>query len=627
MRICLIGKFPPIQGGVSGTTYWLARRLAQAGNEVHVVTNAAEVEQEYRVQLSSTDADWLASGPLGQGSLQVHFTIAQLPTHIPQSNPYVTKLAGLAVEVVRRYRCDIIYSHYFEPYGIAGMLASTWTGVPHVIRHAGSDRYRLMDHVHLGTSYRELMRAADGIVSPGGSFEGLGIREAQALGTTKTYVPRDVFHQSAAPMGFAALDASACWVPPGVGAFDEGRATIGIYGKVGRVKGSYELVDALSDLVAGGLRFNFVPIVCGADVERYLDYLACSPLGAFATVLRPVPPWRIAGYLRACDVVAYLERDFPIAGHAPVIPVELFATGTCAVLSNEVAAKQATYSDMASGENCVLIPDPKDVSSLRDSVRPLLEEPSRARQIGRAGVALAGPDEGETWVEFFEGAFERALCSSADASGPPVTSSNVGDRFRTVLGEDKYEECSRTFLPGVACQHPLVERLAMADWLAKADPDRIELLEAIAHLEWLETDVESIVGTGQFPDDLLPTPLTAEEIWRARPILSNWSRIITLSVETRVELGALGVDHFLAGTGTQCYLLHKRGSLTYRIYRLGSETARLLRCCNGVSTVEDLAGPASEPFDVCRAFHAWAQRGVVGFIGALAFSAHEVGSE
>ena len=40
MRICIIGKFPPIQGGVSTRTYWTAHQLAARGHEVHVVTNA-----------------------------------------------------------------------------------------------------------------------------------------------------------------------------------------------------------------------------------------------------------------------------------------------------------------------------------------------------------------------------------------------------------------------------------------------------------------------------------------------------------------------------------------------------------------------------------------------------------
>ncbi len=47
MRICFIGKYPPIEGGVSSHAYWLAKALGKKGHEVHVVTNAQEVEKEY----------------------------------------------------------------------------------------------------------------------------------------------------------------------------------------------------------------------------------------------------------------------------------------------------------------------------------------------------------------------------------------------------------------------------------------------------------------------------------------------------------------------------------------------------------------------------------------------------
>ena len=50
MRICIIGKFPPIQGGVSMRTYWTAHALAMHGYEVHVVTNAKEAQARFTDQ-------------------------------------------------------------------------------------------------------------------------------------------------------------------------------------------------------------------------------------------------------------------------------------------------------------------------------------------------------------------------------------------------------------------------------------------------------------------------------------------------------------------------------------------------------------------------------------------------
>lgn len=61
MRICIVGKYPPIEGGVSAQTYWAARGLAERGHEVFVVTNAAEVEPAFRIQLEPGDISFLQS--------------------------------------------------------------------------------------------------------------------------------------------------------------------------------------------------------------------------------------------------------------------------------------------------------------------------------------------------------------------------------------------------------------------------------------------------------------------------------------------------------------------------------------------------------------------------------------
>jgi hypothetical protein len=60
VRICFVGKYPPIQGGISAQSYWAIRGLAVRGHKVCVVTNAAEVEDGYRLLLEERDAEYLA---------------------------------------------------------------------------------------------------------------------------------------------------------------------------------------------------------------------------------------------------------------------------------------------------------------------------------------------------------------------------------------------------------------------------------------------------------------------------------------------------------------------------------------------------------------------------------------
>ncbi|MBI2654760.1 hypothetical protein HYX02_08215 [Candidatus Woesearchaeota archaeon] len=51
MNLLFISKYPPIEGGVSAQTYWLAKALGEKGHKVYVVSNCWEVEQRYREQI------------------------------------------------------------------------------------------------------------------------------------------------------------------------------------------------------------------------------------------------------------------------------------------------------------------------------------------------------------------------------------------------------------------------------------------------------------------------------------------------------------------------------------------------------------------------------------------------
>ena len=61
MNICILGKYPPIEGGVSTHTYWLARGLAGRGHQVHVVTNADDIDSSTRPRRASPSRTWVVS--------------------------------------------------------------------------------------------------------------------------------------------------------------------------------------------------------------------------------------------------------------------------------------------------------------------------------------------------------------------------------------------------------------------------------------------------------------------------------------------------------------------------------------------------------------------------------------
>ena len=98
--------------------------------------------------------------------MTVHWTdpVERSQSYIPMASPFVSKLAGIAARVHTERPFDVIHSHYLEPYGVAGLLASQITGVPHVVRMAGSDAGRLWRHPQLETLYDHVLRSAQAVI-------------------------------------------------------------------------------------------------------------------------------------------------------------------------------------------------------------------------------------------------------------------------------------------------------------------------------------------------------------------------------------------------------------------------------------------------------------------------------
>ena len=105
--------------------------------------------------------------------MTVHWTdpVDRSQSYIPMASPFVSKLAAMAARVHSERPFDVIYSHYLEPYGVAGCLAAQMTGVPHVVRTAGSDAGRLWHHPQLEALYDHVLRSAEAVVAAGAVAE------------------------------------------------------------------------------------------------------------------------------------------------------------------------------------------------------------------------------------------------------------------------------------------------------------------------------------------------------------------------------------------------------------------------------------------------------------------------
>lgn len=579
MRICAITKYPPIEGGVSARSYWIARTLAMRGHDVHVVTNAGEVEDSYRIWIPPEDRAMLEPSFENGGRVTVLASGQQRRAlaHVPTSNPFVTKLASVATETIRRERCDVVFSYYFEPYGMSGHLAASWTGVPHVVQHAGSDRGRLMNHPDLVSAYREMLRHASLVVTGDKAFEGLGIPRARLARASLNFVPHQHFNAAAPPLVVDAAVSRLGRHPfvRNTAAWRDDVVTFGILGKVGEVKGSYDLVAALARLRDRGSDFNLLAMIGGTDRDRFLNTIDAAGLAERTWTLPLLPHWYVPAFLRRCTAVCFLERQFPIKAHCPGIPQEILACGVCAVLSREIADKQYFRDRLRPGENVLVVEDPSNVDELAEVLASVVSDPVRARAIGHRAASLVEAVDEDALGKTYEGLLQAAVdnhrrghartVSPADVRAflsrrAPATMRALADEIDEAF--DRWgAELARSYSSAALLAYHLVEKLSV--------PHDDERLRFERDLLWLAVDLEGPDGIPEFP----------RTVQRRRdefvPVRSNWLRIGEYQ------------ERFV-------YVFHKRGDLGRRVYRVNRATQELIALCDGSRSVPEVDAALAE---------------------------------
>jgi glycosyltransferase involved in cell wall biosynthesis len=393
LKVCFVGKYPPIQGGVSAQSYWMVRGLAERGHEVSVVTNAFEVEPRFRMSLSPSDMENLEFTDTAKGGkVRLYtpqpFTSAQM-AHIPRSNPFVSKLAGLAADVIRKNDCDVIFAYYYEPYGMAAALSAQWTGRPFLIKHAGSDLDRLFASPEIAVAYTEMLKGAAVVVTQprlAGRFLSLGVTAQALCRDTAFGLPIKVFHSDNEPT--------------------QRPFTVGMYGKIGWAKGTFDLISAMGHLKSSGRRVRLKMMIGAAQAQMIRGAVADADVADDIEILELVPNWRVPDFIRGCDAVCFLERDFPVAIHGPIVPREILACGACLILSGDIARNQLSRLQLEAGHEVVVVDDPKQTETLASAIADLMDSPGKAARIGAAGNRVSQAIENQPDMP---GHWERVL--------------------------------------------------------------------------------------------------------------------------------------------------------------------------------------------------------------------------
>jgi glycosyltransferase involved in cell wall biosynthesis len=637
VRICAIVKYPPIEGGVSTQTYWMCRALAARGHEVFVVTNADEVEPEYRAWFGAGDRERLEIQVPGGGTVRVRSSHAwdeRQYAHVPAGNPAAAKLAAMAAEVVRGHDCELILSFYLEPYGVAANLASAWTGCPFVVRHSGSDRYRLMGHPDLGLAYKEVLRAATAVLTSGSDLAGFGIPEERRVPAPGSYIPAE-FSPTAAPLELNALIAQVAADRPAA-VLNPAKLTrlpvLGIYGKFGPQKGTLDLLRAVAALRRRGTALQLVMLGGGARWPGIEAAIEEYGIGDMTWRLPYIAPWRVPGFIRACDAVCFLEHGFDISEHQPGVAAEVMACGTPLIVSGEIAAKQpCTLTD---GQDCYLVPDPGDHDALAAAIARAIADREESRRVGRAATALmAEPDESEVGAGYEKAlteCLELARRDSARPARPARTAgrdSSAGGVFRAELEEFVRTRCPATAtlaagrLSSLLDEAAAAARIRPAGILAAAYRICAELAGSLdqpaaqqplgqftrieRNLLWFRFDDEGLRGIAAYPVPVLTDrylPAGDASLAQLRPVASRLIRFERLSVDAAVYAGAARTGVLPASPPGPWHtaLFHKFAQLGGAVHRIDRRTEELLGWCTGGSSIDAIlaglrvAGPSRD---------------------------------
>lgn len=331
----MICKYPPIQGGVSADAYWTAQLLSELGHDVQVITNAPEVEEEYRLQLDEND-EKLLTGYRHQNSIVVHAGhIDKRHVFIPQNNPSVSKIVGIGLKVIEEMKPDFIWSYYVEPYGVAALLLSKLTGIPYTIRHAGSDLGRLMLTDQLKPLYYEVFRNAALVLTNSyhfPKFREMGVDEKKMIQCVSVKVPANVFYPKPMPKdGF----------------------TVGIYGKSGPAKGSLELIKAMSLLKAEDFPVILKALWGGRFLPKVRQEIEVLDVADRVIVQDYVPHWKVPDFIWSCHLVLFLENNFSISFHGPGVPIESLCCRRPVLTTEEIEKKRPDI--LKKGENCIIV--------------------------------------------------------------------------------------------------------------------------------------------------------------------------------------------------------------------------------------------------------------------------------
>jgi glycosyltransferase involved in cell wall biosynthesis len=368
MRICIISKYPPIEGGVSARVYWLAKALGERGHEVHVVTNSQEVESEYKEIFELNDLEFIPR------NIYLHSTNADTnPWHIPFSKAYTERIANLAIEVIEKYDLQIIDTYYILPYAVSGFIAKNITARPQILHHAGSDISKLFSSNAYQTLFKSVFQRVDKIITIPQykkMFLSLGVKESVLDLNDQISINTDAFNPGVTPFQLSDYINGTRFECPII-------TYIGKINYYWQTKGLYELIEAVKNIKAD---FRLLFVSNGKGLVEFKNLIKEKNLENKTIFIDFVPPWKIPSIIKLSTCVIVPDKEFLIPNNVPILPREVMAVGKCLMISSELFSKKY-YGNLIDEEN-VLVVDPKNIEQYSKVMKEIIRDPEIALRIG-----------------------------------------------------------------------------------------------------------------------------------------------------------------------------------------------------------------------------------------------------
>ena len=370
MELCFISKYPPIEGGVSSRTYWLSKGLGESGHKVYVVTNAWEVEKEFREEIPKKELN-----KLEPKNVRLFSTSTPPPFHIPYSQCYLSKLTSLALNVVNKYDPNVLFSFYSMPYGLCGYLIKMITKKPFVLRHAGSDITRLFEFPFFKNIFIEMFSNADKILTSQNKrqlFLDLKIPESK-LSPFFDDVDTESFNPRIKPFNLSKYTGK-----------DLDNIPVFTYiGKISKLKQTHNFLRAVAKIKDE--KFIVLLIVGnGKYVEGLKVFVKSLHLEKKIIFMPFQPPWKIPSLMTASTAIISPESEetphLPAGTHYPIIIREAMACGRCTIIG-EGMHKKGLYTQLEDGSHTVIV-NSENTNEFAKKLKTIANDSDIAHKIG-----------------------------------------------------------------------------------------------------------------------------------------------------------------------------------------------------------------------------------------------------